>query len=60
MGINNILDCLKNTKKSIILIDIYLALRVFLDKVNVFSFEKDKEYTREDIKRYLIARIIYG
>lgn len=55
VGINlEILDFLNQKGKSILFLDINLALRVFFDKAKYMEFKLDEEYSREDIKRFLI------
>ena len=55
VGINlEILDFLNQEGKSILFLDINLALRVFFDKAKYMEFKLDEEYSREDIKRFLI------
>ena len=55
VGINlEILDFLNQEGKSILFLDINLALRVFFDKAKYMEFKLDEEYSREDIKQFLI------
>ena len=55
VGINlEILDFLNQEGKSILFLDINLALRVFFDKAKYMEFKLDEEYLREDIKQFLI------
>lgn len=55
VGINlEILDFLNQKGKSILFLDINLALRVFFDKAKYMEFKLDEEYSREDIKQFLI------
>ena len=55
VGINlEILDFLNQKGKSILFLDINLALRVFFDKAKYMEFKLDGEYSRDDIKRFLI------
>ena len=55
VGINlEILDFLNQKGKSILFLDINLALRVFFDKAKYMEFKLDGEYSREDIKQFLI------
>ena len=55
VGINlEILDFLNQKGKSILFLDINLALRVFFDKAKYIEFKLDEEYSRDDIKQFLI------
>ena len=55
VGINlEILDFLNQKGKSILFLDINLALRVFFDKAKYMEFKLDEEYSRDDIKQFLI------
>lgn len=55
VGINlEILDFLNQEGKSILFLDINLALRVFFDKAKYMELKLDEEYSREDIKQFLI------
>lgn len=55
VGINlEILEFLNQKGKSILFLDINLALRVFFDKARYMDFKLDEEYSRDEIKQFLI------
>ena len=54
-GVNiEIIEFLKNSKKTILFLDLNLALRVFFDEVRYKDLSKNEEYEREDLKKFFI------